>query len=890
MSKNKLMFFPLALAAFFALFGILIAAPPASAHVSPVGCLNNDFVVNLQKSTSIAYDETNPNGATTITYSVDAGNPQDISGKGCDVGNVTITVTDPHGTPHTIVTGASYPIGTADAVLPTTVSYVANSADETGNNLVASVNATGDLHDSSLGVDPMNITKSVSVTVIHPNTTVTITPSASAVTAGGTISLVVTEQNTGDNPLTSPQVTLTPPGTVLNKASGTFTGGDTGNDGILGVGETWTWTVPGVVVSANTTYTAVGDGIDSLLNHVTFSAYDKEKATTDVKVVDLQILITGNSTNEVGVDHTFTVTVKEDLGDGAGFVAVSGATVTPGITGAGSLTGTGTCQTGTTDVLGQCTIIVHSTSAGVGTVSASTTVNVGGDSLTRALGDGLSGDSAKPTKTWVDANIALSPLTATNPVDKAHVITATVQQDPGTGLVSAPDGTLVTFSLLNNTAGAAFVGGINTCTTTGGTCSVSINTATAGSVDIHATTTFNVGGVSLTRATGDGLSGDSVNANKVYTETALTTTASGTVQLGGTIHDTAHLSGGVSPTGHVTFDVYGPGDATCQTSLGTLSATPDPVTANGDFVSANFTPAIAGTYMWIAHYSGDGSNNPVSTACGAENESVVVTPKTPSIATTLSATSVNAGTAVHDSSALTGATSNAGGTVTYSVYTDNTCTTLYASHQPSGNPVAVTAGVPGDSGAVTFDQAGTFYWQAVYSGDANNTGPVSSGCQTEILTVNQPQVATRTLGFWQNHTAFTESVFHNQSGGSVTLGGMVINTDAKLFGGFLAGISRTSTGTKRSALDQARMQLAQQWLAAELNCEAFACPANIQTLLAQASTDFSTGTASQILADASALDTYNNSGDSISSNLNQGSATPALSKSTANYVFWDVLN
>ena len=40
-------------------------------------------------------------------------------------------------------------------------------------------------------------------------------------------------------------------------------------------------------------------------------------------------------------------------------------------------------------------------------------------------------------------------------------------------------------------------------------------------------------------------------------------------------------------------------------------------------------------------------------------------------------------------------------------------------------------------------------------------------------------------------------------------------------GGFWSDISKTSTGGKRSALDQARMQLLQQLLAAELNASAF---------------------------------------------------------------------
>ena len=42
-----------------------------------------------------------------------------------------------------------------------------------------------------------------------------------------------------------------------------------------------------------------------------------------------------------------------------------------------------------------------------------------------------------------------------------------------------------------------------------------------------------------------------------------------------------------------------------------------------------------------------------------------------------------------------------------------------------------------------------------------------------------------------------------------------------LMGGFWSDISKTTTGAKRSALDQARMQLLQQMLAAELNASAF---------------------------------------------------------------------
>src|SRR5262249_60312277 len=113
--------------------------------------------------------------------------------------------------------------------------------------------------------------------------------------------------------------------------------------------------------------------------------------------------------------------------------------------------------------------------------------------------------AASTVKRFVDASIAVTPLNAVNKVGDPHTFTATVQQDDGfdagapgdsaSGFGPAPVGTTVTFSLLNNTAGALFVGGVNTCTTNAaGTCSVQINGTAAGSVNVHATTTVAVGG------------------------------------------------------------------------------------------------------------------------------------------------------------------------------------------------------------------------------------------------------------------------------------------------------------------------------------------------------------------------------------------------------------
>jgi hypothetical protein len=109
------------------------------------------------------------------------------------------------------------------------------------------------------------------------------------------------------------------------------------------------------------------------------------------------------------------------------------------------------------------------------------------------------------------------------------------------------------------------------------------------------------------------------------------------------------------------------------------------------------------------------------------------------ITTTLSATTIEVGGTVHDSAALSGATANAGGTVTYTVYTNDTCT----DGARDAGTVTVTNAVVPDSNPITFTVAGDYFWQAVYSGDANNEG-ATSVCTSEHLVVpkNQPAMTT----------------------------------------------------------------------------------------------------------------------------------------------------
>src|SRR5262249_28712038 len=104
---------------------------------------------------------------------------------------------------------------------------------------------------------------------------------------------------------------------------------------------------------------------------------------------------------------------------------------------------------------------------------------------------------------------------------------------------------------------------------------------------------------------------------------AVSTQASAPVTVGGSIHDTVTLAGGFAPTGTITVKVFGPNDATCTGPvLFTDSITGDK--GNGLYPSPAHAIDHAGTYRFVASYTGDGNNQAVSGACNDANESVRV--------------------------------------------------------------------------------------------------------------------------------------------------------------------------------------------------------------------------------------------------------------------------
>ena len=254
--------------------------------------------------------------------------------------------------------------------------------------------------------------------------------------------------------------------------------------------------------------------------------------------------------------------------------------------------------------------------------------------------------------------------------------------------------------------------------------------------------------------------------------TIATTLSAGSIGVGGTAHDAATLTGFVNSTGlgTVTYSYYTNNTCTTgQVNLAAVTVSTAGVVPNSATVTFN-TP---GLYYWQAVYSGDANNNGASSPCTAGNNEQLIVKAAPTISTTLSSASITAGSTANDSSTLTGATATAGGTVTYSYYTNNTCTLTKA----AAGTETVTNGVVPNSTTITFNTAGTFYWQAVYSGDTNNNGATSSctAGNNEQLSVTKasPTIATTlsAASITAGSTAYDTS---NLSGASGTAGGTVV--------------------------------------------------------------------------------------------------------------------
>ena len=196
----------------------------------------------------------------------------------------------------------------------------------------------------------------------------------------------------------------------------------------------------------------------------------------------------------------------------------------------------------------------------------------------------------------------------------------------------------VTSSLTANVGSNVILNGVNPCNVFWQVTSLAaLDGATfAGNVvaqsGVHLGTGASLTGRALAAAAGDVTMAGANNvggcsaAGPGLAATTLSTVASPSVPLGGTISDSATLSGGgiggAAPTGTITFNLYAPSDPTCSSPA--ISTSTAIVNGNGTYSSAPLTSSAIGTYRWIANYGGDLNNAPTANVCNAANEFVVV--------------------------------------------------------------------------------------------------------------------------------------------------------------------------------------------------------------------------------------------------------------------------
>src|SRR5207249_7446139 len=179
------------------------------------------------------------------------------------------------------------------------------------------------------------------------------------------------------------------------------------------------------------------------------------------------------------------------------------------------------------------------------------------------------------------------------------------------------------------------------------------------------------------------------------------------------------------PGGQITWKLYD--NKECKSAAGGVVSSDGPVavSADGDYSTPTGASPEAGTYYWVASYSGDANNAPAASGC--EDEPVTVNKATPALHTTQDPASGTVGASFKDKATISGlAGAKPGGQITWKLYDNKECKSAAGGVVSSDGPVAVSA--DGDYSNPTRPSPGdvTNSCAASYSGKANNA-PAAAG-------------------------------------------------------------------------------------------------------------------------------------------------------------------
>jgi glyoxylate utilization-related uncharacterized protein len=714
-----------------------VSVTQASASVTTTANPTTEVVGSgALKDTATLSSGFNPTGTITFTLTGPGGGTVDTE-------SVTVSGNGTYSTPtgFTPTTAGSYSWSAsyngdtnnknaASAAEPVTVSQVTPSLATTANPTSETV-GSGALKDTATLSGGFNATGTITFKLTGPGSTVVDTETAT-VSGNGTYS--------------------TPTGFVPTTAGAYFWvasySGDTNNQAATSANEpvTVTKASPGITTTANPTTEVVGTGalkdtatLSGGFNptgSITFTLTDPSSTVVDTETVT----VSGNGTYSTPTGKVPTTAgtyhwVASYSGDTNNQAAASGATSEPVVVTPLSGVSITTTANPTTEVVGTAALKDTATLSGgtspTGIITFTLTGPGGATVDTEMVSVSGNGTYSTPTGfvpttagsySWV-ASYGGDP--ANSPATSSPEPVTVTQASPSVTTTANPTSEVVGSGALKDTA--TLSGGFNptgsiTFTLTGpGGGTVDTETVTVSGDGTYSTPTGKVpttAGAYVWTAT---YSGDTNNkaftsANEPVTVTqaspSLTTTANPTSEVvgSGALKDTATLSSGFSPTGSITFKLTGPGSTVVDTETVTVSG-------NGTYATpTGFTPTTAGSYFWVASYSGDTNNTTATSA----NEPVTVTTATTSLTTTANPTSGTVSvTTLKDTATLSGGFSPTG-SITFTL-TDPTSTvvdTETVAVSGNGTYATPTGFVP--------TTTGTYNWVAVYSGDTNNTNATSS--------------------------------------------------------------------------------------------------------------------------------------------------------------------
>jgi len=261
------------------------------------------------------------------------------------------------------------------------------------------------------------------------------------------------------------------------------------------------------------------------------------------------------------------------------------------------------------------------------------------------------------------------------------------------------------------------------------------------------------------------------------------------------LSDSATLSGGDNPTGTITFYLFAPNVTPNSNDSNAVYTSAVTVNGDGTYTTAagkttgRAVPTMAGTYEWVAVYSGDAYNSGVTSVYGSDPEAVLKA--SPKMTTTPGGAVTGGGLVKLSDSALLSGGSRPTGTITFYLFAPG----VTPSSTESNNVYADTVTVNGDGtyttsmgnhpGGYAATTTGTYEWQAVYSGDSNNNG-ASDTFGTKPETVGAPcsvgsgQYAS--WGFWQGQDGQATICSFGNGPSDTCLGNWLASSFPNLFG------------------------------------------------------------------------------------------------------------